>query len=730
MRYAVAVAFLLHTNALLIAAPPAKPPAKALLARKSDSAKPPYPATQKRPVAETYGPMVFQDDYQWLEDAADPTVRSWVEGQNRLTRSILDAVPARDSIARRLTALYKAPRLSYYGVVERGKKLFGMKSEPPREQPLLVVFDSPADAKSERVLFDPNAADAKGSMAIDFYVPSLDGKRVAISLSRNGSEDGSVHVIEVSTGRETGDVIPRVNFATAGGSVAWNADGTGFWYTRYPHAGERPKEDADFYQQIWFHTVGRPESSDVYTLGKEFPRIAEIELESSDDGAALLAVVKNGDGGEIEHWIRKADDTWVQVTRFADRISQAHFGGDGALYLLSHGGAPNGKLLRLALDDPKFAAAAVVIPEGTESIDSFAAGKNALYLSTIAGGPSELLAFDRSGKAIGPIPIPPISAVYDLVRIGDDDFLFRTGSYTAPATWFRYDALSRATSPAVLRAVSPVNFGDATVVREFATSKDGTKVPINIIYRKGTKLDGKNPTILSGYGGYAISVRPGMSLSARLWLDAGGIIAVANLRGGGEYGEGWHEAGKMLRKQNVFDDFAACAQHLVARRYTSVAKLAIQGGSNGGLLMGVEITQHPELFRAVVSHVGLYDMPRELRTPNGVFNVTEFGSPDDPVQLRAIMAYSPYHHVVEGTRYPAVLLLTGDNDGRVDPMNSRKFLARLQAATGSADPILLRTTSTSGHGIGTALSDSIASTTDVYAFLWRELGLAAPAGAK
>jgi prolyl oligopeptidase len=348
-----------------------------------------------------------------------------------------------------------------------------------------------------------------------------------------------------------------------------------------------------------------------------------------------------------------------------------------------------------------------------------------LYVAMMAGGPSELLTFDHAGKPLGSVPIPPVSAVTELVRLGEDDLLFRDGSFTAPPAWFRYDTRTKRVMPAALRTVSPASFSDAIVVREMATSKDGTKVPINIIYRRGTTFHGNNPTILTGYGGYSISSRPGMSLRNRLWLDAGGIVAVANLRGGAEYGEAWHEAGKMLKKQNVFDDFAACARHLITRKYTNPAKLAIEGGSNGGLLMGVQITQHPQLYRAVVSHVGLYDVPRFLRSPNGVFNTTEFGSPDDPQQLRAILAYSPYHHVVNGAKYPAVLLLTGDHDGRVDPMNSRKFAARLQAATNSLHPVLLRTTSAAGHGIGSALTEVVAGQTDVLAFLWRELGVGA-----
>lgn len=703
-----------------------------------------YPVADKHPVAQKYGETVFKDDYQWLENAGDPAVQAWVKEENRLARSILDAVPQRAAIAQRLTALYKAPRLGYFGVVARGGKLFALKTAPPKEQPLLVVLDNPNDANSERVLYDPNAADAKGAIGIDFFVPSRDAKRMAVSLSLHGSEDGSVHVFDVATAKELGDVVPRVNFATAGGSVAWDADGSGFWYTRYPQGNERPKEDLDFYQQVWFHKVGAPASEDAYALGKEFPRIAETTMETSDDGKYVLAAVRNGDGGEVGHWLRRPDGAWTQVTRFEDKIPRANFGGDGALYLMSHNNAPNGKILRVALDDPKVSKAETIldtttmtalpdglkaVPQGAAqkpmSVDGFVAGRNVIYVAMMAGGPSELLTFNRNGKPLGSVPIPQVSAVTELVRMGEDDLLFRDGSFTAPPAWFEYDAKTKKVTSAPLRTVSPANFSDAIVVREFARSNDGTKVPINIIYRRGTKFDGTAPLILGGYGGYSISSRPGMSLRNRLWLDAGGIVAVANIRGGAEYGEAWHEGGKMLKKQNVFDDFAACARHLIVRKYTSPAKLAIEGGSNGGLLMGVQITQHPEIYRAVVSHVGLYDVPRFLRTPNGVFNTTEFGSPDDPQQLRSMLAYSPYHHVVNGTQYPAVFLLTGDNDGRVDPMNSRKFAARLQAATASPHPVLLRTTSGAGHGIGSALTEVVAAQTDVLAFLWKELGVGA-----
>ena len=298
----------------------------------------------------------------------------------------------------------------------------------------------------------------------------------------------------------------------------------------------------------------------------------------------------------------------------------------------------------------------------------------------------------------------------------------RTPAYLQPPAWFRYDPATRKVTRTALFETSAADFSDAEVVRDFAVSKDGTRIPINIIRRKGTKLDGSNPVLLSGYGGYGISLQPFFSVNNKPLLEHGVVVAIANLRGGGEYGEAWHKAGMLTKKQNVFDDFAASAHYLIDHKYTTAAKLAIQGGSNGGLLMGAAFTQHPELYGAVVSHVGIYDMLRVELQPNGAFNVTEFGTVKEDDQFRALYAYSPYHHVVDGTNYPAILFLTGDNDPRVDPLNSRKMIARLQAS-GTKRPVLLRTSGNSGHGIGTALSEQIAAEADVLAFLFSVWGI-------
>jgi len=689
------------------------------------------PAAARVPVTDEYHGVKVVDDYRWLESGDDPKVKEWSEAQSAWARAYLDRLAGRDVLRAEVTRLRKIAVHRYGQLRFAGGTLFAMKVEPPKQQPLLVALASEDDPASARVVVDPNLLDRTGGTSIDWYVPSPDGTRVAVSLSEGGSERGNARVFETATGREVGQAVPRVNYGTAAGSLAWDADGSGFFYTRYPREGERPAADMDFYTQVYHHRIGAPTADDRYETGKDFPRIAEIGLDRSPDGRFVLANVQNGDSGEFSLHLRAADGRWTRLTGFSDRIVHGVFGPDDALYLLSRAGAPRGKVLRLPLGAGPLSMdrATTLVPEGEGVIDfgflgpsGIVPSRTRLYVTVGVGGPEQVRVFDLSGRERPPLPVPPMSAVFQVVaRPEGDTVLFQSASFLEPTAWYRVESGSAAPVKTALTPKWPLDFGDAEVVRESAVSRDGTRIPLYVVRRKGTALDGRNPTLLTGYGGYAISQVPYFNPGLRVWLDRGGVFALANLRGGAEFGEEWHHAGRLTRKQNVFDDFIACAEHLISAGYTSRARLAIEGGSNGGLLMGAALTQRPELFRAVVSHAGIYDMLRVELSPNGAFNIPEYGTVKDPDQFRALHAYSPYHRVKDGGGYPAVLFLTGANDPRVDPMQSRKMTARLQAA--GTSPVLLRTSAASGHGFGTPLDERIEAEVDVLSFLFERLGM-------
>jgi prolyl oligopeptidase len=683
------------------------------------------PPARKQPVTDVYHGVKVTDDYRWLEDWSKPETRQWTEAENAYARSYLNALPSRQALQDQLQKLMSYPSARYSDLVVRRGVIFALLTQPPKQQAMVVSLKSVNDPAPARVIVDPNALDSTGATAVDFFVPSIDGKYVAVSLSKGGSENGDVHVFETATGKPLADLVPRVNGGTAGGSLAWNPDSSGFYYTRYPRSGERPPADLDFYQQVYFHHLGAPTAQDTYSLGKDFPRIAEIALKSTDDGRFTLATVSNGDGGDFEHYLLAPGKQWVKLAGFADRITHAEFGDDGSLYLLSLQNAPMGKLLRVPLDTPDLAKAQTMVPESKVVIEQFLPIGQHLYVADLVGGPSQIRMFDAKGRFEKLVPTAPVSSVLELSRDPGGSLNFLSASYTQPRAWYRFDPASGKVTPTALKETSAADFSDIEVIRENATSPDGTAVPMSILRRKGTKLDAQNPVLLYGYGGYGVSLKPGFQPYLRSLFDRGVIYVVANLRGGGEFGEAWHRAGNLTKKQNVFDDFAACAHYLIDHRYTTPARLAIEGGSNGGLLMGAELTEHPELFRAVVSHVGIYDMLRVELSPNGAFNVTEFGTAQEQDQFRALYAYSPYHHVKDGVQYPPVLFLTGANDPRVDPLNSRKMTARLQAS-GTKNPVLLLTSTTSGHGIGTALNERIAQQVDVEAFLLAQWGITEP----
>lgn len=695
-------------------------------------------ASEKPAVVNEYHGVRVTDTHQWLEDWNDPAVQAWSEAQNAKTREFLDSLPNVAAIRERATQLLGMQSVSYYGFHETNGRLFAMKREPGAQQDKLVWRSWPSDAISERVLVDPMALDASGGTTIEWSVPSPDGSLLAVCMSKDGSELGDVTIFDVASGKPTGEVIPRVNGGTAGGSLAWASDGSGFFYTRYPRAGEKPDADMNFYVQVHFHELGKPTSEDRFELGEGAPRIAEWMLDVKTDPRGqqwVLASMQYGDGGEFDHFIRTPDQegssgSWMQVANVPAKWVQAALGDDGYVYAVSRAnGAERGQIVRRKLGVTTVGFTETVVPEFRDAafeIDFFdpsvfVVGKEHIFATMQTGGPSELRIFAKDGKQMpGPLHFP-VSAVGGTTILSDGRVLFSNVSFTQPMTWKLFDVRTGQTSLTTFGQSYPhLDLSQYEVRREFATSKDGTKVPVNIVMKRGIKLDGTAPLMLTGYGGYGVSESPRFSLRNMQLLEKGVIFALANIRGGGEYGEAWHRQGNLLNKQNVFDDFAACAEYLIAKKYTSSSRLAIQGGSNGGLLMGAQLTQQPELYKCVVSHVGIYDMLRVELSPNGAFNVTEFGTVKDPEQFKALLAYSPYHNVRAGVKYPPVLFLTGANDPRVDPMQSRKMTARLQEVGATA---LLRTSGNTGHGAGTPLNAQIEQQVDVMAWLFWQLGV-------
>ncbi len=669
------------------------------------------------PVTDTYHGVEVTENYRWLEDASSEETIVWTKAQRQRARAYFDRIPWREALRARAEQLLKGDRTTYKRLVSGGGTFFALKVQTPRQQPFLVALTDLDDPATERVVVDPEAIDPFGETAIDFFVPSPDGKQVAVSLSEHGTEDGSLYVYDASSGKVVDEPIPHVNLM--GGSVAWRHDGAGFWYTRCA-------DPAGFRQQVWFREPGcAPERLDL-AGGFADERIAENYLSASPDGRWVMDRVQKGDGGQWQVFVRSqgADGSWWRVAGIADKCVHAVLGTD-ALYLLSRRDAPHGKVLRLPLTDGATVGdAREIVPASDLVIEDLAVTRETVWVVDIDGGPQQVRAFDTGGRPLPPVEIPPMSSVSSysarLSALGQDQIAWSCESFTQPATWWAA-ADGEAPRPTALRTTTPADLSGYQVTREFATSRDGTRVPLNVITAPGTPRDGTAPALLTAYGGYGISLVPRFDPELLLWLEQGGVYVVANIRGGGEFGEEWHHAGRLATKQNCFDDFIACADYLTSSRITSRDRLAIMGGSNGGLLMGAVLTQRPDIARAVVAAVPVMDSLRAETTTNGRFNTPEFGTVEDPDLFTALLAYSPYHNVVDGSAYPAVLLTAGQNDTRVDAWHAKKMTARLQEATTSDRPVLLRLEST-GHMAG-SLDQTIDETTDRHAFLFGQLSL-------
>ena len=673
--------------------------------------------TPRIPETTSYHGVDVTEDYRWLEDGSSEDTIAWTKAQQHLTGTYYGTLPWRETLRARVERLLRAERTTYRSLASGGSTYLALKEQTPRQQPFLVALTDLDDLGTERIVVDPDAIDPSGETTIDWFVPSPDGGRVAVSLSEHGSEDGSLHVFDVGSGAVVDEPIPHVNLM--GGSMAWRDDGSGFWYTRCA-------DPAGFRQQVWFREIGGAQDRLDVAGGFADEVIAENFLSSSPDGRWLMDRVQKGDGGEWQVFIRSQhpDGAWWQLADIPDKCAFAVLGED-AVYLLSRRDAPHGKVLRLPLTDgARVADAEEIVPASHVVIEDLAVTHRTVWVADMDGGPQQLRAFDLTGAPLAAPEIPPVSSVSSyfarLSRLGPDRLAWSCESFTEPPTWW-VAADGEAPRPTALTTTSPVDLSPYEVTREFAVSRDGTRVPLNVIATPGTPRDGTVPALLTAYGGYGISLVPRFDPEHLLWLERGGVLVIANIRGGGEYGEEWHRAGRLATKQNCIDDFIACADHLHQIGISSRDRLAIIGGSNGGLLMGAVLTQRPDIARAVVAAVPVMDSLRSETTTNGRFNTTEFGTVEDPEIFTALLAYSPYHNVVDGTGYPAVLLTAGENDTRVDAWHAKKMTARLQRATSSGRAVLLRLEAT-GHLAG-SLDQTIDETTDLHAFLFDQLGL-------
>jgi prolyl oligopeptidase len=678
------------------------------------------PVATPRPVADFFHGTRVIDSYRWLEKADSPEVQKWVSEENEYTRALLDPLPGRAAIQKRLTELLSIGSVS--APVLAGRHYFYTRREGLQNQPVLYVRDSLNGA--DRVLVDANSLAADGTIALDWFQPSENGKYVAYGTSPSGSEMSTLHVIESKTGEILSDTIERTRAA----SIAWLHDNSGFYYTRYPKKGEVPPGQEMYNRHVYFHLLGSPVETDNAIFGEgrgpeDWPGVS-----LSNDGRWLLINVSEGwTKSELFLMDLKSDKAPIRLTTGKNFLYSADIY-DGKVYITSNEDAPRYRVFVTDAGNFDREAWKEIIPQSDAVLQGAAVFGGKLVAQYEQNASSQVKTFDLDGKKLNDIALPAIGTVYSSGgKWNRDEVFYGFQSFTFAPSIYRYDLKDGSTSLWTKVDAPSIEASAYDVQQEWFNSKDGTRVPMFVVHKKGLQKNGKNPTLLTAYGGFNVSLTPTFSRTAYLWMEHGGIYAVANLRGGAEFGEDWHRAGMLDKKQNVFDDMIAAAQHLISEKYTDKQHLAIQGGSNGGLLMGAMITQRPDLFRAVVCQVPLLDMLHYQDFQIAKLWIPEYGTAENPDQFKWLYAYSPYHHVKTGVEYPAILFMTADTDTRVDPMHAKKMTALMQAAAqnGSSHtrPILLRIESKAGHGAGKPVTKQIEEFTDVYSFLFWQLGV-------
>jgi len=678
------------------------------------------PKAKVAPVEDTVQGHKIVDRYRYLENPNDPDTQLYVEQELGYTRSILDPLPGRDKINARLSQLLEignigAPQMG-------GKYYFHTRREGNENQPILYMREGLNN--QDRVLVDINKMSADGTVALDWWYPSEEGKYVAYGTSASGSEESTLHIVESATGKLLPDTIERTRFA----SVAWMKDSSAFYYTRHPKKGEVPDGEEVYHVKVFFHQIGGDPAKDplIFGEGRNPQDVFAVTL-SEDDRFLLINVGEGWTKTEMYLMDRQSKNPPLEITTGKDFLYDADFF-EGKLYITSNEDAPHYRVFVADAAKPKRENWKELIPQSDAVLQSANVTGGKLLVQYEHNATSELKLFGLDGKKLADISLPAIGNVFGASGKCDrNEIFFGFQSFTVPPSVYRVD-LADVKSALWAKVDAPSIDPSAYDVQQvWYSSKDGTKVPMFVVSKKGIEKNGKNPTLLTGYGGFNVSLTPAFSRSMYLWMEHGGIYAVANLRGGAEFGEDWHRAGMLEKKQNVFDDFIAAGEYLIAQKYTDKDHLAIQGGSNGGLLMGAMITQRPDLFRAVVCQVPLLDMLRYQNFQIAKLWIPEYGSADDAKQFEWLYAYSPYHHVKSGQEYPAILFMTGDTDTRVDPMHAKKMAALMQAeAKNGASrqrPILLRIDIKAGHGQGKPVAKQIEESTDMYSFLFWQLGV-------
>ena len=679
-----------------------------------------YPPAPARPVTDTYFGTQIADPYRWLEDPNDPQTRAWAAAETDLARRFIHGQPAYAATRARVEALAQgSPSRSALSIA--GGRWVYLRRTPPAPQAVLVVRNG--EVAPERVLFDPAASAVGTPPAIGSVYLSPDGSKVAFTTQQGGSEDETLHVVDVASGAMLGDTLPHVGGGTTPVALAWDGDSKGFTHTALPRGADGTYARNGIV--LVHHVLGSDPASDAYVFGSGLSPKAEYHLLASRDGSALAAIVADGDGVPASVYVRRGNGPFTQVATPAVGIgsssaADAAFVGN-VLAVIAKGKAPRGAVIGIG-PGQTVDTGTTLVAGGDLVVGDVVALPNGFATVDVNGGDSGMRVFSADGSVRATVPIPDVSAIDVLAADpSGGDVIVGYEGYTAPPRWYRYDAARNALTATSVGENPPGDFSQVRVRRVLVPSLDGkVQIPLEVV--SGPHARGaRTPTILGAYGAYGSITRPRFTATSLAWLERGGAIASAMIRGGGEYGDEWHQAARLASKTVSADDLAACAKWLGANGYGDAKHLGIAGGSAGGFLMGLAMTRNPELYRAVASSVGIYDLLRVELTPNGAFNTPEFGTVTDPAQFVWMRAQSPYHNVRKGVAYPAVLMTTGENDPRVDPYNSRKMVAELQADSASPYPVLLLQKSGQGHGIGNSFQQHVEAEAERLAFFWSQL---------